>query len=171
MGSQVSPSCKTGLQSQRQEAQKRKDAKERISCPCTSTCSTCKSTCTSSACTCSSPSCCPPACSSSSSSSCSSCPCSPCSSCSARPDGPDGSHRWWSCRRLCCGSCCWQRYHRDVLRRLLLCTCTCTRTSCPCTSCTCSRAERANRALRLGNQAVPAVQPDPVRHHQLRGFQ
>ena len=32
-----------------------KDAKERISCPCTSTCSTCKSTCTSSACTCSSP--------------------------------------------------------------------------------------------------------------------
>ena len=111
-------------------------------------------------------SCCPPACSSSSP--CSSCTCS---SCSARPDGPDGSHRWRSCRRLCCGSCCWQRYHRDVLRRLLLCTCTCTRTSCPCTSCTCSRAERANRALRLGNQAVPAVQPDPVRHHQLRGFQ
>merc|ERR1712110_1305308 len=148
-----------------------KDAKERISCPCTSTCSTCKSTCTCtctcSACTCSSPSCCPPACSSSSP--CSSCPCSTCSSCSARPDGPDGSHRWRSCSWLCCGSCCWQRYHRDVLRRFLLCTCTCT--SCPCTCCTCSRAERANRALRLGNQAVPAVQPDPVRHHQLRGFQ
>merc|ERR1711910_155115 len=98
---------------------KSKDARERISCPCKSTCSTCKSTCTSSACTCSSPSCCPPACSSS----CSSCTCSTCSSCSARPDGPDGSHRWRSCRRLCCGSCCWQRYHRDVLQRFLLCTC------------------------------------------------
>merc|ERR1712211_112664 len=51
------------------------------------------------------------------------------------------------------------------------CTCTCTSGTCPCTSCTSSRAKRANWTVRLGDQAVPAVQPGPVRHHPLRRVQ
>ena len=106
---------------------------------------------------------CTPACPCSSSSPCSSGTCSPCS---ARPDGPDGSHSWWSCCWLCCRPCRRQRHHRDVLWRFLR-PCTCSCSSGPCTSCSCSRSKRANRTLRLGDQTVPTVQSDPVRHHQL----
>merc|ERR1711971_871733 len=175
MGSQ---SCKTGPQSQKQELPKKKskDAQERIPCPGSCPCSTCKSTCT---CTCAC-ACCSstPSCSSTSSRPpASPCPCSSpcsigtCSPCSAKHDAADGSHSWWSCCRLCCRPGCWQRHLWDVLRRFLRpCTSTCSG-SCSCTSCPCSSAKRANWALRLGDQTVPAVQPDPVRHHQLRGLQ
>merc|ERR1712172_63882 len=133
------------------------------SCPCSTCKSTCTCTCTCTCvCTCSSctpscPSSRPPACPCSCSSPCSSGTCSPCS---AKHDAADGSHSWWSCCRLCCRPGCWQRHQWDVLWRFLS-TCTC-----PCSS-----TKRANWTLRLGDQTVPAVQPDPVRHHQLRGLQ
>merc|ERR1712172_10029 len=173
MGSPERPVLKDGNKNSQKES---KDAQERITCPGSCPCSTRKSTCTCTCtctcvCTCSSctpscPSSRPPACPCSCSSPCSSGTCSPCS---AKHDAADGSHSWWSCCRLCCRPGCWQRHQWDVLWRFLsTCTCTC---SCPCTSCPCSSTKRANWTLRLGDQTVPAVQPDPVRHHQLRGLQ
>merc|ERR1711962_1305453 len=160
---------------------KNKDAKERITCTCPCPCCTCKSPCSSSSsstCTCTSTSSIPPSsgscsstCSGSSPSTRSSCPRSPSPT---RPDGPDGRHRWWSRCWLCRGPCRRQRHHWHVLWWLLAssCTCgTCSCTPCPCTSCTSSRAKRANRTVRLGDQAVPAVQPGSVRHHPLRRVQ
>merc|ERR1712012_144942 len=154
-----------GLQSQRQK-KKSNDAKERITCPCPCPGCTCKSPCSSSStctCTCTSSSSIPP--SSSSCSSTCSCP----SPSPTRPDGPDGRHRWWSRCWLCRGPRRRQRHHWHVLWWLLISTCT--GSTCPCTSCTSSRAKRANWTLRLGDQAVPAVQPGPVRHHPLRRVQ
>merc|ERR1712012_560422 len=158
---------------------KSKDAKERITCTCPCPGCTCKSPCTRTCtCTCTSSSSIPPSssscsstCSCSSPSTCSSCPRSPSPT---RPDGPDGRHRWWSRCWLCRGPRRRQRHHCHVLWWLLISTCTgstCPCTSCPCTSCTSSRAKRANRTVRLGDQAVPAVQPGPVRHHPLRRVQ
>merc|ERR1711974_57371 len=157
MGKAVSPARPVfKVRNKKPPKKESQDAQERITCPGSCPCSTCKSPCTCT-CTCSS-NCTPP----------SPCPCSSgtFSPCSARPDGPDGSHSWWSCCRLCCGPCCRQRHHRDVLRRFLR-PCTSSCSSCPCTSCSCSSTQRADRTLRLGDQTVPAVQPDPVRHHQL----
>merc|ERR1712223_1938118 len=157
---------------------KNKDAKERITCTCPCPCCTCKSPCSSSStctCTCTSsssippsPSSCSSTCSCSSPSSCSSCSCSPSPT---RPDGPDGLHRWWSRCWLCRGPRRRQRHHWHVLWWLLTSTSTCPCTHCSCTSCTCSRAKRANWTVRLGDQAVPTVQPGSVRHHPLRRVQ
>merc|ERR1711872_935514 len=165
--------------SETKSQKKSKDAKERITCTCPCPGCTCKSPCSSSStCTCTSSSSIPPS-SSSCSSTCSCSSPSTCSSCSSspsptRPDGPDGRHRWWSRCWLCRGPRRRQRHHWHVLWWLLISTCTCGTcpcTSCPCTSCTSSRAKRANWTLRLGDQAVPAVQPGPVRHHPLRRVQ
>merc|ERR1711962_213109 len=143
---------------------KNKDAKERITCACPCPSCTCQSPCSSSSsCTCTSYSSIPPS-SSSCSSTCSCSSPSTCSSCSSSPsptgpDGPDGRHRWWSRCWLCRGPRRRQRHHWHVLRGLLTSTCTC------------GRAKRANRTVRLGDQAVLAVQPGPVRHHPLRRVQ
>merc|ERR1712012_961257 len=155
---------------------KSNDAKERITCTCPCPGCTCKSACSNSStctCTCTSSSSIPPSsgscsstCSCSSPSTCSSCPRSPSPT---RPDGLDGRHCWWSCCWLCRGPRRRQRHHWHVLWWLLTSTCTCS--TCTCTSCTSSRAKRANWTLRLGDQAVPAVQPGPVRHHPLRRVQ
>merc|ERR1711963_504558 len=131
---------------------KSNDAKERITCTCPCPGCTCKSPCSSSStCTCT----------------CTSCPRSPSPT---RPDGPDGRHRWWSRCWLCRGPRRRQRHHWHVLWWLLT-TSTCPCTPCPYTSCTSSRAKRANWTVRLGDQAVLAVQPGPIRHHPLRRVQ
>merc|ERR1711872_721159 len=163
--------------SETKSQKKSKDAKERITCTCPCPGCTCKSPCSSSStCTCTSSSSIPPS-SSSCSSTCSCSSPSTCSSCSSspsptRPDGPDGRHRWWSRCRLCRGPRRRQLHHWHVLWWLLTSTCTCGTCSCTsCTSCTSSRAKRANWTVRLGDQAVLAVQPGPVRHHPLRRVQ